>query len=219
MAKSDSAYDIPENTSVLRLIRENNKELIENKKYKNSYRVVDELTGSTLAECDLFGNVAFVHLDIDFKQNGKWQMRPNRKVMPSRWSFFAGQNQCVYEIRRASLFRLMNPFSRLAFYITDKEFNKAFKLEDRESGIGDQLFGSGPFVWSVTEQGKVVATIKIMSRKDNQEIKKGFFNMLKRFFKSGDWVLLTPGTSPVIKAPVYLGLMLLLEEHTRNVGE
>jgi hypothetical protein len=50
-------------------------------------------------------------------------------------------------------------------------------------------------------------------KEDNKEIKKGIFNKMKRF-RSSVRVLLTSGSSSIITTPVYLGLILLIEEHS-----
>jgi hypothetical protein len=219
MGKKSVLSSIPENTSVLRLVCEKNKDLLIDKKYKASYKVVDEVNNKTMAECDLFGNIAFVNLDIRDERNNVWQMRPNRKIMPSRWLLFDSNDQCAFEIRRLNLFRFFNPMEKTYFKIIDNNSNRQFKFEDRESTIVDRIFNSSPFQWFITEKGDVVATIQRLARKEEKAPKKGFLNKLKRFFRSSDWVLFTPGTIPVIHSSVYLALMLLKKEHTRNITE
>jgi hypothetical protein len=110
----------------------------------------------------------------------------------------------------------MNPFQRTFFYINDKQSNYRLKFQDLESSIGDLLFNTSAFTWSITENGNVIATITRLARKGEELPKKGLFNKFKRLFRNSDWVLLTPGLTPALGAPVYLYLILLLEEHSKN---
>jgi hypothetical protein len=217
MARRDKIISsIPKNTSGLRFVRERKEALKNQEKYKESYKVIDEISEKTLAECDLYGHAGFVKLEIKDEQGNVWTTRPNRKVMPSCWSFFSNNDECLYKIKRPNVFLFMNPFRRTFFYLIDMYSNSTLKFQDLESSIGDQLFSTSPFTWSITNNKDVVATIKRLARKGEELPEKGFFNKFKRLFRSSDWVLLTPGSTPVLSAPVYLGLMLLLEEHTKN---
>jgi predicted ATP-dependent Lon-type protease len=88
MARRDNIISsIPENTSGLRFLRERKDTLKNQNKYKESYKVVDEISEKTLAECDLYGHAGFVNLEIKDEEGHRWTTRPNRKIMPGRWSF------------------------------------------------------------------------------------------------------------------------------------
>jgi hypothetical protein len=208
--------EVPAGSSGLRLIREEKESLKDKEKYKESYRVVDEASDKLLAECDLYGNAAFVNIEIRDENGTQWVMKPSRKIMPNRWSFYSVTGECLFEIKRPNVIHFMNPLRRTYFYIINKQTNQKFKFKDLDSNLGDLLFNTSTFVWSITDNKDELATIQRLAKKGEERPEKGFFNKLKRLFRSSNWVLITQSDKPVVEAPIFLGLILLLEEHTKN---
>lgn len=209
--------------STLRLIEEKKAD-IAIKDYQRSFRVVQEVKDTTaqevLASCDVIGNALFTGLQFSDSNSGIKAMKPNRKVMPSAWRFLDSQGNAVYEIKRVALFRLFNPFSRCFFYLNDIAHQRQYVLEDRISNLGDLWFGSSSREWSITEQGQVVATIRRQLEEENQPALKktrSWFSGLKKLFRSSYWVLQL-SQDQYLPAPVFIGLMVILHEHTQNVA-
>lgn len=216
-ATDELTMDLPANTSALRLIEEKNPD-IKHKKYRRSLRVVDGLAPETLSQCDVIGYPLFDVVQYQECNDSQTTMKPNRKIMPSRWRFYDATHHLVYEIQRAFWLRLLNPFASRCFYLNDKKNHKQFVVEDRDSGLLDRLFGSSVSRWTITEGGNELASIQRISlRKRDEQIKTGFFNKLKRLFRGSNWVLLTPGSAPLISPSVYIGLMIIISEHGRGV--
>lgn len=55
------------------------------KKYTGSFALLEEADGSVAAQCDVIGDICFATTTITDANNNQWQVKPNRKVMPSRW--------------------------------------------------------------------------------------------------------------------------------------
>lgn len=217
-ATDELTMDLPANTSALRLIEEKNPD-IKHKKYRRSLRVVDGLAPEILSQCDVIGYPLFDVVQYQECNDSQTTMKPNRKIMPNCWRFYNASNQLIYEIQRAFWLRLLNPFSTRYLYLNDKQNKKKFVLEDRDTSFWDRVFGSSVREWTITENGSARATIKRISLKKKGETeKKGFFSKLKKLFRSSNWVLLTPGNSPLLSPSVYLGMMVILHEHTHNTN-
>ena len=214
-----------ESATTLRLVEEKKPD-IAIKDYRRSSKVLElaadgsgTQTATILATCDVIGNPLFTGLEFQDSSQTITTMRPNRGIMPSAWRFMDPRGQTRYEIKRVALFRAFNPFSRRFFYLTDITGQRQFILEDLASSWGDLWFGSSPREWSITEQGEVRAMIRrqIQEAKDDGK-KKGWFGGLKNLFRSSNWVLQTPQSAPLLPAPVFIGLMVILHEHTQNVA-
>ena len=211
-----------ESTSTLRLIEEK-KQDIPAKDYRRSFRVVMQNQSgqeqSVLAACDVMANPLFAGLAFSNAAIDIVAMKPNRKIMPSAWRFVDSNGKALYEIKRVALFRLFNPFSRRFFYLNDLARQLQYVVEDRASNLGDLWFGSSPREWSITEQGIVKALIRRQQEQDQPDPggKKGWFSGLKKLFRSSYWVLET-SEGPQLPAQVFIGLMVILHEHTQNVA-
>jgi hypothetical protein len=55
------------------------------KKYACTFEMIDDNSLQMMASCDLIGKAVFTTLMIMDHQQNTWQMKPNRKIMPSRW--------------------------------------------------------------------------------------------------------------------------------------
>ena len=56
------------------------------KKYRGTYELSDEATGQVAACCDLVGRAMFAGLEIYDADAKLWQLRANRRIMPTRWA-------------------------------------------------------------------------------------------------------------------------------------
>ena len=197
--------------SRLRLLEERRKELA-GRDYKRSYEARDDADGRVLARCDLYNKSLFSKLPITDHGGNQWEMRPNRRILTTRWILKAPDGADVFEIRLPGLLLMLNPFARTYLHLKDTRAGREYRFIDLESNFGDRFFRSPPGAWSITERGTVVATVTRLGRETEAPVKKGFFARLKRFFTGSDWGLLTPGTEPLLDAPVFIGLMLVYEE-------
>lgn len=200
-----------DNVSRVRLVEIGKKD-VDAKDYLRSYEARDDVAGTVLGRCDLYKQSLFTKLIITDHQDNPWQLRPNRRILTTRWFFKAPDGADVFEVRLPGLLLMLNPFTRTYLHLKDTRAGRSYRLIDLGSNLGDRFFRSPVREWSITERGRVVAKITRLSRGMEQPVKKSFFAGLKRFFTGSDRGLLTPGTEPLFAAPVFIGLMLIYDE-------
>ena len=99
---------IPEDRAVYRVRKYYRKE-DKTKKYKGTFEVSDNRTQQVMATCDLIGQAVFSTLEIIDYEHRAWQMKPNRKIMPSRWLVTDPGQHIVMQFDQKILGKLTNP--------------------------------------------------------------------------------------------------------------
>lgn len=79
------------------------------KKYRKTFEVSDEHSGQVMAVGELVGQAVFATIIISDQHQHIWQMKPNRRVMPSRWTLTDPQGQVVLQFDQKILGKLANP--------------------------------------------------------------------------------------------------------------
>ena len=83
------------------------------KGYRHSLEMLDEGTQQVLATCDLVGRASFAELTLLDEHQQPWRMRPNRKLMPSRWIVTDPQQRIVMQFEQNILGKLSNPLHKV----------------------------------------------------------------------------------------------------------
>ena len=209
--------------SILRLVEDNKLKQVDGR-YKRGLQVKNNNTGEVLIECDVYDRAIYSELKLTDNKKQTWKIKPNRKIMPLRWHVYSPDNKKISEIRLPGILRMMNPFARTRFRITDLQKNRQLLFIDLESGFFDRIFGGATLNWSITENKKVVAKASYLAKEDEEENqekpkKKGFFSKLKKWFKGSDWSLQSYGPEPVINAQTFLALYLVYRASTSGVPD
>ncbi|MEJ2199666.1 MAG: hypothetical protein P8X63_01420 [Desulfuromonadaceae bacterium] len=185
------------------------------KHYQCSYEVLDDNTREVMAVCDLSGKAVFSSLEILDQQQQRWQMRPNRKIMPSRWVVTDPAGVIHTRFDQKILGKLKNPLYRVALSLEDGAGNEIFRLVDPRSNIGDRIFGSGPGEWVLLRGDQPRAKLVRLPRPSEPgQGGKGFWGKLRKFLASSDQGLISVGSRHILPAPVVLGMLLLFNELT-----
>jgi len=127
---------VSDHTCKLRLLESKKPELA-GKDYRRSYAARDESSGQILAQCDVYRNSVFSGLRITDQQGQLWEMRPNRKIIPTRWYFEAPGGNRVFEIRLPNILCMLNPLARTFLHLKDMPAQRSYKFIDLEGGIVD----------------------------------------------------------------------------------
>ena len=184
--------------------------------YQFTYEIIDDSTHQLMAVCDLTGKAAFSKLVILDHQQKAWQMRPNRKIMPSRWDITDPRQDIVMQFDQNLPGKMINPLCRIILTLKDDEGKEVYRLIDPRTNIPDRIFGAGPDNWVIMSDDKPVAKLVRLARQP--EPVKGFFGKLKRLLSASDRGIISAGSSHVLPGPVALGMLLLLNELTETSG-
>ncbi len=207
--------EIKEFGSILRLVEDKKQELVGDK-YRKSCFVKDNATDDVLVECDLYQKAIYSEILLTDNKHQTWKIKPNRKIMPTRWHVYSPFDEKTFEVRLPNFFIMMNPFSRTYLRLSDIQSGRKLKFVDLESGFFDRIFGGTNLIWSITDNNKVIAEIRYLAREEDEEEqkpkKKGFFARLKGWFRRADWSLQSYAAEPVISAPAFLALALVYNE-------
>jgi len=180
------------------------------KKYRGPFRLIDEDTGLVAASCDLVGNAAFATVTIRDGENRHWQMRPNRKVMPSRWIVTDPQQRVAMQFDQKILAKLVNPLYRTVLVLLTEDDSEAFRLVDPVANIADRMFGAKIGDWAVLSGDKLVAKLTRLKRAG--EPAGGLLGKVRHWLQSSDFAIVSASEEHALSAPVALSMYLIFRE-------
>lgn len=186
------------------------------KKYQRTYEVSDDNSQRVMAICDLVGKAVFSTLMIDDHQQQTWQMRPNRRIMPSHWIITDPQQQVAMQINQKILGKVLNPLYKTALVLEDGEGKELYRLVDPRTNIPDRVFGAGPGEWALLSDERPVA--KLVSLPRPTKPAKGLLGKLRNWLNGSDRGILSAGAEHVLPAPVALAMLLIFDELTDTSG-
>jgi len=182
------------------------------KKYRHTFELTDDRTQQVLAACDLVGRAVFSTLTITDEDEREWQMRPNRKVMPSRWVVTDPDGRIAMQFDQKMLGKMVNPFYRVALALLDREGEEVYRLVDQRTSTPDRIFGLPPREWALLAGDKPAA--KLARLRKQKEKPTGAFGKLRSFLAGSDQGIISAGPDHVLAAPVALGMLMIFEELT-----
>jgi hypothetical protein len=186
------------------------------KKYKCTFEIIDDNSQQIMAACDLIGKAVFAALVIIDHQQKTWQMKPNRKIMPSRW-FVTGPNQNIaMQFNQKIMGKVINPLYKTALILEDSEGKEIHRLVDPRTNIPDRILGVGPNDWAIMSGDKPV--VKLVRLPKQTEPVKGIFGKLKKMLATSDRGIISAGSAHALPAPVALGMLMLFDELTDTSG-
>lgn len=187
------------------------------KKYHGTYELNDEATGQVAASCDLIGRVMFAGLEIYDADTKLWQLRANRRIMPTRWALHDPSDIVVLQFDQKALGKLSNPLYRVALALLDAEGRERYRLVDPRTSIPDRIMGIHAGDWALLEGERPVAKMTALARK-SQKPSKGWLGKLTNVLQHSDRGFVSAGDAHLLPAPAVLALMLLFDEVTDASG-
>ncbi|HBH35297.1 MAG TPA: hypothetical protein DDW45_02505 [Gammaproteobacteria bacterium] len=184
------------------------------KKYQRTYELIDERTQGVMAVCDLIGKAVFSTLMIDDDKHQAWQMKPNRRIMPSRWIVTDPGQQIAMQFDQKILGKLANPIYKVVFVLLDGNEKEVGRLVDPRTSIPDRILGIGPGEWAIIVNDKPVAKLASLPQQQTRPTAKGFFGKIQELLTMPDDAIISGGTDHVLPAPVALGMIMLFKELT-----
>jgi hypothetical protein len=186
------------------------------KGYTSTLEIIDDNSRQVMAVCDLTGKAAFTALTITDHRQKTWQMRPNRKIMPSRWLVTDSGQNIVMQFDQKILGKMVNPLYRTVLSLNDGEGKEVYRLIDPRSSIPDRIMGGGPDDWAIISGEKTVARLVRLPRRT--EPAKGIFGRLKNMLSGSDRGIISAGSDHALPAVVALGMLMLVNELTDTSG-
>jgi len=180
------------------------------KKYRESFRVIDEHTGQEAANCALSKNKVFTAVEILDGDNKNWQMRPNRKIMPSRWIVTDPQQRVAMQFDQKILAKLINPLYRTVLVLVAEDGREVLRLVDPTTNIGDRLFSVNLGDWAILHGDKPVARLTRLKRPG--ETSSGMLGKIRHWLKPSDYAIVSAGEEHLLAAPVALCMYLVFRE-------
>lgn len=182
------------------------------KGYRHSLEMLDEATQQVMATCDLIGRASFADLLLLDEQRQPWRMRPNRKVMPSRWIVTDPQQRIAMQFEQNILGKLSNPLHKVVFSLLDGEGKLVYRLLDPRSAIADRILGVGPDDWAISDGDRLVAKLVRLPQPTRKA--RGLFATLRSLLTQADPAIASIGPQHLLPAPVALAMLLLFQELT-----
>jgi antitoxin (DNA-binding transcriptional repressor) of toxin-antitoxin stability system len=186
------------------------------KKYRNSFEVIDESTQQVMASCDLIGQAVFATTSFADQDQQVWQMKPNRRIMPSRWIVTDPGGNAAVQFDQKILGKIVNPLYKVVLAILDAEGREIFRLVDPRTNIPDRIMAVNVGEWTIVDGDRPVAKLTSLPRE--QEAPKGMFKKLKKIFVAYDRAIVSTGGRHFLPAPAALGMLLIFDELTDISG-
>lgn len=186
------------------------------KGYRHSVEVVDE-SGSGTCVCHLTGNACLSALTFFVGDQRAFELRPDRPIMPGRWTLTDREGRVVAAIGRPSLrAALVNPLGRTVLSVFDDNGAGIAQLIDPRTSTADRVMGVGPDEWHLVRERDVLGRlVRLPTRKAPAATLLG--RMLDAFTPS-DRGLVSVGAAHALSAPVALAMVLLLDDVTSNTS-
>jgi hypothetical protein len=185
-------------------------------KYRYTLEMTDDSTQEVMATCDLIGRATFATLTITDSDQRAWQMKPNRKVMPSRWVVTDPKGRVAMHFDQKTLGKLANPLYRIALAVLDAERGEVYRLVDPRTNVPDRILGVGPREWLLMAGERPVAKLVRLPKQREQPQK--LLGKLRGFLAGSDQGIISAGADHILAAPVALGMLMIFDELTDTSG-
>lgn len=169
-----------------------------------------------MAAGDLVGQAVFATTTISDHHQHIWHMKPNRRVMPTRWTLTDPQGQVALQFDQKILGKLTNPIYKVVLAILDSDGKERYRLVDPRTDIPDRIMGVHTGEWTIVAGDQPVAKLGWLPREKPSP--KGLFKFLDRFLTASDRAVISAGPHHLLPAPAVLGLLLLFDELTDTSG-
>jgi hypothetical protein len=132
--------------AIQRLLKSSRREDVP-RDYRGTCSLVDEESRQVLASCDLSGQATFATVSILTPDRRTWTMKPNRKIMPSRWIVSDPGKSIAVEFDQNISQKLINPIYKCLLTLFDGESREIYRVVDPKTNLPDRIFGVGPDGW------------------------------------------------------------------------
>ena len=184
------------------------------RKYEATYELVDEERQEIVAVCDLIGKAVFATLEIRDGKSNSWTLKPNRKVMPSRWLVTDADGEVAVQFDQKILGKLINPLYKTVLAILDGDGNELCRLVDVHGAKASRLLGLEIGKYAVARDDKAIATFESLPGRERHEKPKGLLGKLARWLTSHDSAIVSRGPDHFLPAPFALAMYLLYDDLT-----
>jgi hypothetical protein len=180
--------------------------------YRESYEMIEEATGTVRASCDLLGRAVETPFTILDDGGDTWQVMPNRKVMPTRWTLVAdnGDVQLQLDLRLAD--KLINPLQRTSLALIDASDNEFARLIDGRKGVAERMLGSTVNDWILVRNEHPIA--HLCSLPSREPRRKGVIGRITSFLTPGDRGIVIDSAELSLSAVELLALMAVHNDVT-----
>lgn len=193
----------------MRCIENRDPDLLYQKGYRRTYSVEDAAGQHRLAHCHLFDYVEKGATLTDV-ENNRYSLRPNRKLMPTRWNLLDSEEYLLFAIQRINS---INPLGRTLFELEDRIAQRCYRLTNLTRQPLDLVLGPLSTDWYLLEGDRPVAAIEKRKGDRPVEGRRGLLAKLKRWLQNAEWVLVEADGESCLSPPAYLALILLFDAH------
>lgn len=183
------------------------------KKYQATYELFDEQLQRIVVKCDLTGRAVFNTLTIIDENNTVWQMKPNRKFMPSRWLLKDGDGKIAWQFDQKIVGKLLNPAYKTVLVVLDDNENELLLLVNLHNKKAAVILGFETGKYALIKKDIPLAEFKSLPRQEQPE-GKGIIGAVKRFFTATDKAIVSMTDKHPLPPPAALAIYLLFDELT-----
>ncbi len=178
--------------------------------YRGTFELLDDQTRQVMASCDVSGHATFSPVSIIDSEHQAWTMKPNRKIMPTRWILTDPGRSVAMQFDQ-------NLSSKLKKYRTiltlldsrDKEF---YRIVDPRKSTINRILGVGPDDWAIMDGDKLAAKVTFLT--EAKAPPSGLWQKITDFLTSSDKGIVSIGLNHIMPPPTALAMMLILKEVT-----
>ena len=180
------------------------------KTYQCTYVLIDDHLQEVLAACDISGRITSAPVSIMDQNNQAWQMRSNRKYLPSRWILTDPGQAIAMQFERNIRRKLSNPLDKNLLSLLDGQGRERYSVIDPREVIADRILAVSPDEWLCMDGDQVAAKIGWLMREKTEST--GLFGHLRDCIVPTDRGMVSSGSSHVLAAPIALALLMIMDE-------
>ncbi len=179
------------------------------KKYSHTYRIAPE-GEQDLYRCDIIRHVTSRETVFkDAKGAPCFSMRPNRKIMPTKWPLTDADGRPLGYLDQ----KIVKKATWVAFGPGDEEVYRIVETSRLSEKLVAGFFNGVAFKWALMREGELVGGMERESR--DKEKKKGLRKFLKFLTNRKDWVVrYTPHSREIDPRLLAAGMVLFIDINT-----
>lgn len=163
-----------------------------------------------MAQCEVCGQLLHSHQLIVTDNGQRWNLRPNRKIMPSNWTLSDPQDRPVLVLDQRIFGKLSSPLTRVGMIIKAPQGAVLYRVMEPKASLPERFFGPDPDAWTVENDEGPVALIASLPKPGQPA--KGWRGKLQRFIQGVDVGLVSLGDSHRFASAESLAILMIFRE-------
>lgn len=180
------------------------------KGYRHTVVLTDDTSGERLAHCDVRGQLLHTAQLIETEPGECWDLRPNRRIMPSHWTLSDSGGRVVLVLDQRIFGKLASPLTRVGMSLRDPHGKVLYRVVEPKASLPERLLGPDPDAWTIEDDHVPVALIATLPKA--KQAPTGWRGKLQRFIQGTDMGLVSLCDAHRFGVAASLAILMIFRE-------